>query len=544
MANESIQYLTVTEVVQTGPYSIRVAFGGVELESITNQESYFSAVPYLNKEHPNTALRKDVYGFQTGGTSYTVANVTTVPDFFNCIEISFTEKLVSGAYTFTINTTGKNAIKNYAGLELRSQTQFNEYNYTFSEDVQCEDMLPQAKPSSIEDLLRKYMSPVLDGPNFRSLIAALASGEKYNSDTFQNAYHQLFINTAGSPYLERLAAGYGIYQTEGAEMDDDHFRKYVQTFYNKKLTEDALYSMMEVFYGITSTRAHAVSTSETLGIVTEGENKFQFIFDGIKEVTITINDIEFTVNTNRNAAMLIDLKLKEQQVKALCDMDLNGKIRLFSNTKGLRSSVEVVEAPSWSNFATGKKWNLYSNPNPAWIGRDASGVMQIFLPVVSGISVGRDNENVTYTDNGAGTTSQQEYFPTSYQALLTTAIPANTTNRIVLVDDPGVFPNEGKIYIGYGFASYQAGPLGYKKNLLGQIQLETPFTVSNNIPIGAEVNFAVQSTPSLAASQVDPSEAVQKLQKTLVDMIDAGTKHQINIYYPTTSVYNVEYVYS
>jgi len=43
-------------------------------------------------------------------------------------------------------------------------------------------MSPQAKQTTLEDTLRKYMSPVLDGPNFRWLIAAVVSGEKYNAD--------------------------------------------------------------------------------------------------------------------------------------------------------------------------------------------------------------------------------------------------------------------------------------------------------------------------------------------------------------------------
>jgi hypothetical protein len=544
MANKHIQYLTVTDVVQTGPHSIRVGFGGVDLDVGSNQKSTFSAVPYLNKDNPYNALRKEVYGFARkypGEQTYTVNNVTTVPDFSKCVELTFDEEIVQGTYTFTVDTTSLPPIKNYADIELRSETDTSSYSYTFPEDVLCRDMFVQPKPSTIEDLLRKYMSPVLDGPNFRSLIAALVSGEKYNSDTFQAAYKQLFVNTASSPYLERLAAGYGIYQTEGAEMDDDHFRKYTQAFYNKKLTEDALYSMIEVFYGITSTRAYSISESETLDTVTSGENKFVFLFDGYTTVTITINSSEFTFNTNENAAMLIDRKLKEQQVNAHCDLDGNGKIRLFSDTKGLRSSVEVVQCPAWISFTVGKKFTLYSNPNPAYIGRDASGTMQIYLPVISNISMGRGNGDGAYSDSDVYQTESQQYFPTAYQTTLKTQLDARSAPYDAFeVDDPGILPTSGNLYIGYGY-SYEAGPFEYtrRNGVFGS------FKIDKTIPAGAEVNFALSQNADIPTSQVDPATAALKLRDTLIDMIDAGSKYNINIYYPVaTGIVNKPYVYS
>jgi hypothetical protein len=395
-------------------------------------------------------------------------------------------------------------------------------------------MNPQTKQTTLEDNFRKYMSPVLDGPNFRSLIAALVSGEKYNADNYKAAYNQLFVNTASAPYLERLGSNYGIYQSQNAEMDDDTFRHYIQTFYNKKLTEDALYSMIEVFYGITSTRAYSVSESTSLGFVTEGENLFHFIFDGVKHVYVTIKDTEFTYQTNENAAVLIDRKLKEQQVNAHCDIDLNGKVRLFSDTKGLRSSVEVVSCPSWISFVEGKKFTLYSNPNPAYIGRDAQGYMQIFIPVIANTGQGRTTNNATYSDFDVIQNVDQEYYPVAQFSLLTKALPAGTHKEIEVLSGTPFKLDSGKtgfLFIGYGY-DFQVGPVEYTA-VETKLMFKNPLVVTNPIPVDVEVNVAqLVSASNNVSAQVDPSVAAGLLKQTLVDMIDVGIKYRINIYYP------------
>jgi hypothetical protein len=113
---------------------------------------------------------------------------------------------------------------------------------------------------------------------------------------------------------------------------------------------------------------------------------------------------------------------------------------------------------------------------------------------------------------------------------------------MIEVDNPGILPTSGNLYIGYGY-SYEAGPFKYTKDGSGQIN--GSFAINKTIPAGAEVNFALSQNVSTPTSQVDPATAALKLRDTLIDMIDAGSKYNINIYYPVaTGIVNKPYVYS
>jgi hypothetical protein len=452
------------------------------------------------------------------------------------VDVTTVEKLQEDTYTLTVDTTGKEPVKDWHGYELKDligsilNETYYPYRYTVS-DILCQVLAPVPQQETLEKVVRKYLSPILDGPNFRSIIASLVVGEKYNADNSQAALKQLFVNTASTPYLEQIGANYGIYQQAGKEMDDDHFRRYIQTFYNKKLTEDSLYSMMEVFYGVTSTRAHARSriinsVAQVVGI--PEDDTMTILFDGFREVTITFFADEFTEQTNANAAMLIDRKLREQKVPAFCDMDNNGQIRLFSNTKGLRSSVEITDCPSWLPFDTDVKCTLYSNPNPAYIGRDNQGVLQIFLPTLASLSMGRSDVNAAYDEAGALVQNSQKYYPTALRAFTTADIPVGTVTSITVASTSNSLPAQGGyLFIGYGW-DYSQGPISY--TLTGNtITLNLP--VTKLIPAGAEINQAVESTVEVTVD-TDAQNAVNMLVDTLKQMLAAGEKYQINVVVP------------
>lgn len=519
--------LKIVEVTQSGPYTLRVRFGGLDKDT----GATFTAVPYLNTNSPFNALRADIYTV-ANGAALTTQSVTTVQDHFDCVDVTTVEQLQEATYTLTVDTTGKEPVKDWHGYELKniekslSGETYYPYKYTVS-DIRCQVLAPVPQQETLEKVVRKYLSPILDGPNFRSLIASLVVGEKYNADNSQAALKQLFVNTASTPYLEQLGANYGIYQQAGKEMDDDHFRRYIQTFYNKKLTEDSLYSMMEVFYGVTSTRAHARSRlGEVIG--TPEDSTMTILFDGFREVTITFFADEFTEQTNANAAMLIDRKLREQKVPAFCDMDGNGQMRLFSNTKGLRSSVEITDCPSWLPFDIDVKWTLYSNPNPAYIGRDNQGVLQIFLPTLANLSMGRSDVNAAYDEAGALVKNSQKYYPTAQRAFTTANIPVGTVTSITVESASNSLPaTSGYLFIGYGW-DYSQGPVSY--TLTGNtITLNLP--VTKPIPAGTEINQAVESTGDVPVD-TDAQNAVNMLVDTLKQMLAAGEKYQINVVVP------------
>ena len=535
--------LKIVEVTQSGPYSLRVRFGGLDNNpALINHD--FVAVPYLNADNQFNALRTDIYTV-SGNTTLTVQSVTTVQDHFDCVDVTTVDQLQASTYTLTVDTTGKNPVKDWHGYELKNLDASVEgetcypYQYTVP-NILCRVLTPVPQQETIEKLVRKYLSPILDGPNFRSLIASLVVGEKYNADNSQAALRQLFVNTASTPYLERLGANYGIYQQQGKEMDDDHFRRYIQTFYNKKLTEDSLYSMIEVFYGRTSTRAHARSrmgsgTSPVAQVIGAPEDStMTILFDGFREVTITFFADEFTEATNANAAMLIDRKLREQKVPAFCDMDNNGQIRLFSNTKGLRSSVEITDCPSWLPFDTDVKNTLYSNPNPAYIGRDNQGVLQIFLPTLASLSMGRSSVNATYDQSGSLVDESQLYYPTAKRAFTTADIPVGTVSSITVESTSNSLPATvaGKtsyLFIGYGW-DHSQGPVSYTLTE-NTITLSASLSVTKLIPAGTEINEAVKTSGDVYVD-TDAQNAVNMLVDTLKQMLAAGEKYQINVVIP------------
>lgn len=530
--------LQIVEVTQVGPYTLRVRFGGLDKDT----GATFTAVPYLNANSPFNALRTDIYTV-ANGAALTTQFIKTVEDHFDCVDVTTVEQLQATTYTLTVDTTGKEPVKDWHGYELKNIEEsisgeiYYPYKYTVS-DIRCQVLVPVPQQETLEKVVRKYLSPILDGPNFRSLIASLVVGEKYNADNSEAALKQLFVNTASTPYLEQLGANYGIYQQAGKEMDDDHFRRYIQTFYNKKVTEDSLYSMMEVFYGVTSTRAHARSqmnnatppAAVVIGI--PEDSTMTMVFDGFREVTITFFADEFTEQTNANAAMLIDRKLREQKVPAFCDMDGNGQMRLFSNTKGLRSSVEITDCPSWLPFDTDVKWTLYSNPNPAYIGRDNQGVLQIFLPVLANLSMGRSDVNALYDEAGVLFQNSQQYYPTAKRAFTVEEIPVGTISSINVEATSNSLLSAGYLFVGYGW-DYGKGPIQYYYNTGPMISFNESVTIAKPIPAGTAISQAVLGSGNVSVPvNTDAQNAVNMLVDTLKQMLAAGEKYQINVVVP------------
>jgi hypothetical protein len=564
------KYIQIEEWYQVSYNRIRIRFS--------------KPVPYLvsdptNSRYLNSALNLSNYELKIGTVVQTIHAVHSVRDHYDSVDVEVAVPLTDNTYILTVSkvksspTYEKQIGDTYFYSSLKNDTQ--------SVSIACKSI--PASPlvngkSSVEENLRKYMSPMLDGPNFRALLTAFANGESWNKENARLALNQLFVSTASAPYLDRLAASYGITRSTDIALGDSSFRQYVVRLYTGKLTEKSLYDMLELFYGLEGVCAKIKAIDGNFGTVTDNSTLI-LEFDGNIRKTINFLAAEFTDPSSPSAdeiAVTISRKLREQNVNAFCTVDHSGLLYLFSGTKGLRSSVEVIggTAVAWTRFPVEKN-SLVLNPNASFIGKDADGFLNIFLPAISTI-IDRDLSNATYLSDleadpvvdipsGYAFDTESRFALTDVEETLTVAISRYSKPGVITVSDGAAFgTGSGYLVLNYGFDNME-GPIAYTHIVDNMIYIDPsyrfqfkheadstggnpdlpPSQYSRVTKLNGNVGYQGQYAGSFYLTNTNAAWAAAK--STLTEMLAAGIKYKFDIVYPpepSLPEASIEYMYA
>lgn len=227
----------------------------------------------------------------------------------------------------------------------------------------------------MESVIRKFLSPTLRGQNWDSLISALAAGDQITRDSAVAAFDQVFLVSASGLYLQRRASDQGVQDPPGVNMSDDLFRQLVIVQKTKKLTQEAILEVLEVFYGIDAVRGSLTSTVDETYALVDGDT-----LDVLLDEKLTVH-IDFVAshfsNINTAAAVEVAAEISRAFISvnsaAYATTTSNAatgaeRVRIYSAARGLSSSVRIVGGSAQTKllFPTSLYTTSGSSPFAVW----------------------------------------------------------------------------------------------------------------------------------------------------------------------------------
>ncbi|WNM70275.1 kelch repeat protein [Myxococcus phage Mx1] len=206
-----------------------------------------------------------------------------------------------------------------------------------------------ARDSDSKDILRKHLSPALQGRGWDALIEALATGDEYRKEVAATAFDQLFKSTASGRYLDQRAADDGFVRPSGIGIDDSVFRSISIKTTARKLVVQVILETLEAFYGSEATRAFTVSEAAEPYPLQDGDKLFLQV-DGHKAVTVRFEGDDFALPSAATATeVAASINRAFQQVNATAfayaykDPSVGRSfVRIFSGSLGLSGSVRIL----------------------------------------------------------------------------------------------------------------------------------------------------------------------------------------------------------
>jgi hypothetical protein len=210
--------------------------------------------------------------------------------------------------------------------------------------------------SNDSNLVRKFFNPAFLGkPNWEGLIEGLNTGNSAVVNTVNKLFDQFYVSSASGKYLSIRASNNGIAKPTALGLVDDAFRTLAITIVNDKLTQNANLDLLEIIYGPQAVRANISSAlyepftlfdKATLNITVDGHLAVPVVFlwtDFVNPLMATATEVCAAINkafvqykSNAFAVEYQDLETNET------------KVRIFSGTLGLRSSIEVTSGSAQS----------------------------------------------------------------------------------------------------------------------------------------------------------------------------------------------------
>jgi hypothetical protein len=205
-----------------------------------------------------------------------------------------------------------------------------------------------ASNDTAAQVLRKHLNPVLAGPTWDALVAAIATGDEANWVLAQTIFDQLFKISATGKYLDILAAGDGLKNPAAVGLSEEYFRQLaIRSPY--KVTHEAIRDILEVYFGRESIRAYCDTVAAQPFVLADGMTLHLLVDE------TDAYEIEFTTSQFSNiltatavevaAAITHELALAGSKAFAVAWLDpVSGDtvVRLFSPSKGLKSFVRVT----------------------------------------------------------------------------------------------------------------------------------------------------------------------------------------------------------
>lgn len=232
-----------------------------------------------------------------------------------------------------------------------------------------------------EEIIRKHLNPGLEQweTGWSALIKGLSAGDNINFANAKLAFDQLFKSTASGIYLDRRSADDGIIRPEGVGIGDDVFRRLSVKTTTKKIITQALLEVLEVYYGVDSTRAHLVAAAAEPYDLQSGWELLVSV-DGESTITIPFSSSDFvqvSAASAREVAAVITRWLKANGSSAYAiehqDTETGDMMPIiYSGSLGLKSSVQILggRAQNVFRFPTlqtlavpGNNWSV-SKPSP------------------------------------------------------------------------------------------------------------------------------------------------------------------------------------
>lgn len=196
----------------------------------------------------------------------------------------------------------------------------------------------------VESPVSKFIPKIFrEKTAYKAIIAGIEAGDEIVRDQARTSFDQGFICTSSGKYLNTKAGDRGVPKPTKLGISDVAFRKLAIDVSNSKLTNDAIMSVLEVMYGTESVRAFVETT---LGGFFEVFDKgdLDILIDGKTPLKWTCNLFDYKNPLHVTPIELVN-SLNQFFDKsgdvAFAEVTSDNKVRIYSNTKGARSTISV-----------------------------------------------------------------------------------------------------------------------------------------------------------------------------------------------------------
>lgn len=306
-------------IIQTGAAVLRVTFTG---------SMPLSASP----QGANDALNTFNWKVQ-GAKTITVGIVRTVSADPFSFDLILNSPLTTGNWTLT---TGD--IQTPFGVSLDVDA------LTFaSNGAQPYFTIPLSAMTS-ETVLRQALNSALDGPGWKAFVAALGYSDQKNTELAAAAALQKNLATATGVYLEHITTSYGIDRKADVGIGDESLRTLTLGLNANKVNTLGLETVLQAYYGIDATVAHATAgTPQPYNVA--GQNLI-FEIDGIV-VSVSFTAANFqnpSAGSAQEVATVINREFRLLGMAAIATETVDPDtgftyLRIYSGQNGIKGSM-------------------------------------------------------------------------------------------------------------------------------------------------------------------------------------------------------------
>jgi hypothetical protein len=235
-----------------------------------------------------------------------------------------------------------------------------------------------AVTSGIESQLEQFLgSDAFGGDGWTALVAAIGSGDSKSITNAQAAFDQRFKSSASSRYLDRKMSDDGVVRPNTMGLSDDAFRTLGIKYTTGKLTQQSIWNMLSVLYGINATHAFLQTSGGEPFNIPAGST-LTLLIDERTTYTITFAAADFVnpaAATALEVATAITRYLRQQgsTAYALLYKDVSvapavNRVRIYSSASGLASAIRITGGTVLKNLQFTAMLNPYplSGVYPQW----------------------------------------------------------------------------------------------------------------------------------------------------------------------------------
>ncbi len=294
----------------------------------------------LDADNADDALNPENYTLIGVNDNY-VVGAATVDGDPQSIDLYLAAPLQLGGWNLSVS----NVVEDTSEALIEPTTLPFEVSFTLTQDP----LGHGAQNQETQNILRKFLNPALKGKGWNSMLAGLAAGDQRNWDNARHAFDQMFLASASGAYLDRRASDEGVDRPKGVNMSDELFRKLTITQKSRKLTQQAILEVLEVFYGREAVRAYSDSlATETYAL--QDDDELVILFEERNTVTVVFQREHFSrigMATSLEVAAAITRACRDAGNDAYAisyrDPELGeNKVRIYSGTLGLASSIRII----------------------------------------------------------------------------------------------------------------------------------------------------------------------------------------------------------